>query len=214
MFIFWDKLFGTYAEETEEVKYGLTMPLKSHSFLWQHFHYLAELLVFTYRMKGIKNKLKILFGKPNKVPHYVRGSLERTLLIQKAHYKIPLSKNSKRFIALQIVSSVFILLYLTEWREVADTFTTAVLSFIVLITLINCGAILEQRRWVFYLEFIRLLSAEILLIYFFPSIISICIASIAVYVFLHYFTALKKIYLHYIYGTLKQLKEEDTNYSY
>ncbi|MDB5257332.1 MAG: fatty acid hydroxylase, partial [Chitinophagaceae bacterium] len=213
-FIFWDKLFGTYAEETEEVKFGLTAPLKSHSFLWQHFHYVAELFVFTYRTPGFKNKLKVFFGKPEKVPHYVRGSLERTLLIQKANDKIPLPRNSKWYIGIQIVSSVFILLYLTEWREVADTFTTAVLFFIVLITMINCGAILEQRRWVFYLEFIRLLSVEILLIYFFPSVVSVFIVSIAIYGFLHYFSTLKKLYFKYIYGTLSSVNEDEATYSY
>ncbi|MBC7487325.1 MAG: sterol desaturase family protein, partial [Cytophagaceae bacterium] len=214
MFIFWDKLFGTYAEETEEVKYGLTAPLKSHSFLWQHFHYVAELLVFTYRTEGFKNKLKVLFGKPEKVPHYVRGSVERALLIQKSYHKIPLSRNSKWYIGVQILISVCILIYLTEWREIAGTFTTTVLFFVVLITLINCGAILEQRRWVFYLEFIRLLSVEILLIYFFPSVVSVLIVSVAVYGFLHYFSTLKKLYFKHIYGTLSAVNEEEATYSY
>jgi alkylglycerol monooxygenase len=44
MFIIWDKLFGTFAEEEEdELRYGLTKPVDSNSFLWQHFHYLVEL---------------------------------------------------------------------------------------------------------------------------------------------------------------------------
>jgi sterol desaturase/sphingolipid hydroxylase (fatty acid hydroxylase superfamily) len=37
MFIFWDKLFGTFAEEIEEPVYGLTKPLKSYSFLGNIF---------------------------------------------------------------------------------------------------------------------------------------------------------------------------------
>jgi hypothetical protein len=28
VFIFWDKLFGTFTPETEKVKYGLTKPIK------------------------------------------------------------------------------------------------------------------------------------------------------------------------------------------
>jgi hypothetical protein len=170
--------------------------------------------VFTYRTKGFKKKLSILFGKPEKVPHYVRGSLERTLLIQKAHHKIPLSKNTKWYVGLQIAMNAFILVYLTEWREVAGTFTTSVLFFIVLITLINCGAILEQRRWVFYLEFIRILAVEILFIYFFPSIYSVLIASIVIYAFLHYFSTLKQLYFKHIYGPIAKLNEEEAEYSF
>src|SRR6201991_484612 len=42
--IIWDKLFGTFAREKKEVEivYGLTKPLNSHSFLWQHFHFPLE----------------------------------------------------------------------------------------------------------------------------------------------------------------------------
>ncbi len=40
--IIWDKLLGTFAEEKEEPKYGLTKPLNSYSFLWQHFHFSAR----------------------------------------------------------------------------------------------------------------------------------------------------------------------------
>ncbi|HET6226721.1 MAG TPA: sterol desaturase family protein, partial [Bacteroidia bacterium] len=36
IFIIWDKLFGTYQAETEEVRYGLTKQVDSHSFLWLH----------------------------------------------------------------------------------------------------------------------------------------------------------------------------------
>src|SRR6478609_4559998 len=43
LFIFWDKMFGTFQREEEKPVYGLTHPLKSHSFLWQHFHYFLEL---------------------------------------------------------------------------------------------------------------------------------------------------------------------------
>src|SRR6478735_4757020 len=43
LFVFWDKLFGTFQREEEKPVYGLTHPLKSYSFLWQHFHYFMEL---------------------------------------------------------------------------------------------------------------------------------------------------------------------------
>ncbi|HOA39764.1 MAG TPA: sterol desaturase family protein, partial [Flavihumibacter sp.] len=45
VFIIWDKLFGTFQKEEQAPRYGITHPLKSHSLLWQHFHYFIELMV-------------------------------------------------------------------------------------------------------------------------------------------------------------------------
>src|SRR5690348_5989810 len=39
--IIWDKIFGTFQKEDdkEAIVYGLTKPLNTYSFLWQHFHF-------------------------------------------------------------------------------------------------------------------------------------------------------------------------------
>jgi sterol desaturase/sphingolipid hydroxylase (fatty acid hydroxylase superfamily) len=66
--IIWDKLFGTFAEETEEPRYGLTHPLESHSFLWQHFHFLLEVWHTARHTPGWRNKLKIYSESPNRLP--------------------------------------------------------------------------------------------------------------------------------------------------
>jgi sterol desaturase/sphingolipid hydroxylase (fatty acid hydroxylase superfamily) len=40
--IVWDRLFGTYAEEVETPRYGLTVPLASFDPLWAQIHYFVE----------------------------------------------------------------------------------------------------------------------------------------------------------------------------
>ena len=62
IFVFWDKLFGTFQPEEEKPRYGLTHPLKSKSFLWQHFHYYLELLEACRRSGSLWKSLKIIFG--------------------------------------------------------------------------------------------------------------------------------------------------------
>lgn len=76
MFIIWDKFFGTYAEEIEEPVYGLTKPIKSYSFLWQHFHYLLELLYACKQTPSLKGKLRILLSKPETLDPNIRELLE------------------------------------------------------------------------------------------------------------------------------------------
>eukprot|EP01136_Pigoraptor_vietnamica_P037122 Opistho-1_new@104650 len=64
VFVFWDKLFGTFQKEIHQPTYGLTHPIKSHSFLWQHFHYYLELIAACKQVNGHHKKLMILFGHP------------------------------------------------------------------------------------------------------------------------------------------------------
>jgi len=58
-----------------EIVYGLTKPLNSHSFLWQHFHFSLEMY-----MNFKKTKWKVLFGKPDELDSRYRVMLERKFL--------------------------------------------------------------------------------------------------------------------------------------
>jgi alkylglycerol monooxygenase len=65
MFILWDRLLGTYAEEHEAPVYGLTHPLRSWDPLWASVHYFFEvydrLTLKTARAETWAQKLKLLY---------------------------------------------------------------------------------------------------------------------------------------------------------
>ena len=60
----WDRLFGTYAAETEKVEYGLVEPLKSRNPAAVHFSSLAKMLVALWQAKSLRQGMSIVFGKP------------------------------------------------------------------------------------------------------------------------------------------------------
>ena len=64
--IIWDKLFGTYAveEPSKPCKYGIVGQLNSDNPFKITFHQWTYLIKSTYRAKGVKAKLNILFGYP------------------------------------------------------------------------------------------------------------------------------------------------------
>ena len=80
IFVFWDKLFGTFEREVEKPVYGLTHPLNRHSFIWQHIHYYVELWEACRRSAGIWHSLRILFGKPEMLDQSIRVDLENRYL--------------------------------------------------------------------------------------------------------------------------------------
>lgn len=155
VFVFWDKLFETFQREEEAPKYGLTHPVKSYSFLWQHFHYYLEILEACKKEKHFKARLKIIFGNPATLDQNIRPILERRYLQQKTEPAYRLK--SRIYLNFQLFLCIALLSFFTVFYKelhLEDKLFTA--SFI-LITLINCGALLEQRKWIYYLECFRLI---------------------------------------------------------
>jgi alkylglycerol monooxygenase len=155
IFIFWDKMFGTFQKEEEKPLYGLTHPLKSHSFLWQHFHYYAELWLACRKSKNLWLALKILFGRPEHLDPSLRAVLETKLL---AGPTKPVNRSVKfrTYLTLQIVSVAIVIFFFTLFFNDFDRIEKSFVIILVLATLINCGALLEQQRWIYYLEVARL----------------------------------------------------------
>lgn len=153
MLIIWDKLFGTFVEETVEPKYGLTKSLGSHSFLWQHFHYFLELGVAFRIAKTFKEKIKVIFGSPSSHDSRIRMLLERKLSQKVKHN----SYSSKLILALQIktISTIIILFVTILFSKYIAPTNLYLLSLFILLSVIITGAMLEQKRWIFHLEFVR-----------------------------------------------------------
>ncbi len=65
IFIIWDRLFGTFVEETEKVRYGITTPLKSYNPLWINSHAWAETFAAMREKKTFAGKLRCFYGSPD-----------------------------------------------------------------------------------------------------------------------------------------------------
>lgn len=154
MLIIWDKLFGTFAEEKAQPVYGLTKPLNSHSFLWQHFHFTLELFVQVARTPGVYRKLRVLFGRPDDIDPGIRGELESKLIHRVA--ETPGSRHFREYIVAQttVTLAALFLTALFSWHLSGIQLFLA--SAFILVSVINSGAILEKRSWIFYLEYARI----------------------------------------------------------
>ncbi|MEM9330829.1 MAG: sterol desaturase family protein [Pseudomonadota bacterium] len=66
--IIWDRMFGTFEEEQEQVVYGLVKPIESVNPFVAFFHGFYRVGRDVLRMPGIKNKIGVLFGPPGWKP--------------------------------------------------------------------------------------------------------------------------------------------------
>ena len=65
IFIFWDRMFGTFVEETEKPRYGIIKPIQSYNWLWINTHGWVEMLAEMKRRKTFSGKLRCIFGSPD-----------------------------------------------------------------------------------------------------------------------------------------------------
>ncbi|QMW02905.1 sterol desaturase family protein [Spirosoma foliorum] len=202
--IIWDKLFGTFVEENEEPVYGLTKPLDSHSFLWQHFHGLLEVLVATRRASDWSAKWKVLFGRPDSVDPHIREELEERFLSGDAASRTAIHTKSRRFKGYVIGQMAGILLILFTFL-LMESYVPGYLQFLtalfILLTLINCGALLEQRQWVLYLEIgrVAVLWLALYSVLGYPMIIVLgYIGALSLWA---YFSGIQKRYFQLLYGS-------------
>ncbi len=63
--IIWDRMFGSFVNETEEPRYGIIKPIKSYNPLWINTHGWVEMWQAIKRQTTFAAKLKCVFASPN-----------------------------------------------------------------------------------------------------------------------------------------------------
>ncbi|MEJ7624791.1 MAG: sterol desaturase family protein [Pyrinomonadaceae bacterium] len=63
--IVWDRIFGSYAEETETARYGIITPLRSYNPLWINTHGWLEMWDALKQHPTLGAKLRCIFASPN-----------------------------------------------------------------------------------------------------------------------------------------------------
>ncbi|GAB3689238.1 sterol desaturase family protein [Spirosoma flavus] len=201
--IIWDKLFGTFVEERNEPMYGLTKPLDSHSFLWQHFHGLLELLAAGWRADGFRAKWNVLFGRPEAMNPAIRQELEsRFLSINAAERQVEHTQRRRfrGYVAGQLMGTLLILFVFLLVERYVPGWLQWLTALFILLTLINCGALLEQRQWVLYLEVGRVAILWLALYGLLGDPMLIVLGYIGALSLWAYFSFIRRHYFQLVYG--------------
>ncbi|HRB93139.1 MAG TPA: sterol desaturase family protein [Chitinophagales bacterium] len=160
MFIIWDRLFGTFQVEEEEPTYGITTPLKSWNPAWANIEYYTNMFK---RAKSFKlvDQLKYIIAKPGWQPEAFGGQIPIPE-VDKNKPKYDLKANSTNLNVYVLVQFAFIIIgltaYLYHYAKISSFYSFLFFS-ILLISTVICSAILEQKKWVIYAEYTRLILA-------------------------------------------------------
>jgi hypothetical protein len=147
------------------------------------------------------DKIKLLVSEPSKVNYQHRQQLERVFLFPQKSVE----PANQRFRAYVVGQMAFIITFLFGFLLLEHYFSPIyqlLASLLILVTLINCGAILEQRRWVFHLEYIRIfIGLAALHFYFYGPWFWLSYILFATWL-IHCFVHIERYYLRLVYGKM------------
>ncbi len=163
VFIFWDRLFGTFKEEdpAEPVVFGVTTPLASWNPLWANLQFYAQLWQDARRAGSLWDKLRIWFmptgWRPADVAaRYPHGRQDLALFRK---FEVALGRPQQAYVAAQFVVYLALGSYLMVVAERVPTAALVLGWSLMAFGLFVLGALLENRPWATRLEQVRLVAS-------------------------------------------------------
>lgn len=168
IFCIWDRLFGTFQEELENVPcvYGTLEPVNTWNPFIINFQHLWYLSIDAWYTKKFINKIKIWFMPTGWRPNDVKERYKRDIIIDvynQQKYKIEY-RNIHIFYAVfhfTYINAVLWLL-LTGYDELENNLKIFYSIFIVT-TIFGFTSVMDSYKWASYIELLRLMLSLILI---------------------------------------------------
>jgi sterol desaturase/sphingolipid hydroxylase (fatty acid hydroxylase superfamily) len=110
VFILWDRMFGTYIEEKENIKpvYGTVKALESWNPIWANIEVFYNMLLDSVRTKKWSDKIKVWYAPTYWRPEDVAKEYPSKPVNLKTKYNPKISTTSKIYVVFQMIGIMFI----------------------------------------------------------------------------------------------------------
>jgi sterol desaturase/sphingolipid hydroxylase (fatty acid hydroxylase superfamily) len=155
--IIFDRLFGSFQSEEEEVVFGVTKPLASWNPVWANLDWYADMWRDLKRDMTWTDRFRLMINKPGWLPEYLGGYREPGE-IKPGHSDIfdttiPLGLNY--YVLFQYIIVLAITSGFLFNMDLFSRFHQLVIAFSVILSITIIGGIFEKRVWALYLEVLR-----------------------------------------------------------
>ncbi|TGM23722.1 sterol desaturase family protein [Leptospira meyeri] len=171
IFIIFDRMFGTFQEETEPCVYGTVKPLRSFNPVYANIHYYWELIKQAASAPYFLDKIKVFFKPPGWYPREgtkPAGFLPIPEVRPETFHKYdPKPQSEVRtytttwFVLVLLLSFAF-LLFVAKFSMVSQILVTVWVT----LSLLAINALIEGKTWAGAMEITRLLFGFLVLGYF------------------------------------------------
>jgi sterol desaturase/sphingolipid hydroxylase (fatty acid hydroxylase superfamily) len=165
-FIIWDKLFGTYQDQVEEVYYGITIHPKSWDPTYLNIHWFTVLWSDMMKADHFIDKIKIWFMPPGWRPRnlgpYENKSPHNTAREQIKYVSNALP-NSSLYLGLHLALSMGVLILVIRHDSPLTVFERISTGLMLYLNITLWAAILESKPWAKVGEMLRIVLFTVLL---------------------------------------------------
>jgi sterol desaturase/sphingolipid hydroxylase (fatty acid hydroxylase superfamily) len=159
--IIWDKLFGTYEEEVEEVCYGITHPPRTWDPLYINFQYWRQLVGDAWRTEKGWDKLRIWFMPTGWRPPDLRdGTVPDRIghsLAEQTKYTSSGYPRMMGYLIAQVLLGMGYMYVTINMQWPLSAFDRALLSAGLILMITSWGGIMQARPWAVPMEVFRML---------------------------------------------------------
>jgi len=162
IFSVWDRLFGTFQEELDEVppRYGVLKPALTYNPLWINFQHLYNLAFDAWYAKSWIDKMRIWFMPTGWRPADVAARFERSIIedvyaYQKYHPKETSSR--KIIVFIQFLLAIGLLLYFFSEFSSLETEIQLLTGGLIFLMVMGYSSLMDGSKWALLFEGSRLL---------------------------------------------------------
>lgn len=158
--IIWDKLFGSFEDETEACSYGVTAPPNTWDPTFINFQVWRVVARDSWEAKRFVDKVRVWFmptgWRPEGARPLPKGEWKRDG--QEIKFQSTPLAGSKPYLVWQVALGFPVMLLVTRPDSPLDTVQKVVLSLLLWAAATSWSALLESRRWAVRFELARLLA--------------------------------------------------------
>lgn len=169
VFIIWDRIFGTYIAERDDLKpiYGTVKPLRSWNPIWSNLEIYHQMIRDTIHTKTLKNKIKVWFSNTRWRPEDVYEKFPHVTndLNNFEKYDPGVNRTSKFFTSMQFIinSSISTIIIFTINDQ--SYLQSCMLAIMLVISTTLVTSIIENKKWGYQLELLRSLLTLFLFVF-------------------------------------------------
>ena len=156
--ITWDMLFGTFQKEEEKPCYGITRLVKTWNPVWANLDHYVFMWSDLKKIRGLQNKIKYVFYKPGWYPEEL-GGYQAAPPVDKHHFEKFDTRSFPAvnyYVLFQFILTLAGTAFFLFNKSSFNLNESAFIVFLIIITIVNCGALFEFKNWVLSAEKVRI----------------------------------------------------------
>lgn len=160
VFIVWDRLFGTFAEERKEPSYGLVKPLGSFSAYWSNVAGFARIVAIARATSRWQDKLRAWIAPPEWLPADLGGpvTIPEVRRDERVLFDVPARPRLFVYVGAQFLlvsAAVFVVLW---WSRALSFGERGAIVGVALLCVATWSGLFEGARWAVALEGVRIVA--------------------------------------------------------